>query len=260
MIRMRKKFIICIYLLLWFSHLFCEHVDIPDLDQWFKEQPDAASYLSIKEDLSFLFSEARARNLPLSLLYERLREGISKHVPPQRLLKALEFDVEQLSRIVEMMKVVDALSFSRREIHFFIKEGIQWDVLNREQNTPVFDLIHQLSLLNRSGISIESMSNLFTCAIENEKSINTMLPVLHSLIKIPGLDNLKERETVDLGKALIKSALSPDSYGTLSSIFVKGRIYHLNYSTISDIVVKVLNRGGGIVQIEQEIIQRGRKR
>jgi hypothetical protein len=257
---MSKKFIICICILLCSSHLFCEQDDITALDQWFKEQPGTASYLSLKEDLSILFSEAQARNLPLSLLYERLQEGISKHVPPQRLLKALEFEVEQLSRIVEMMKEVDALCFSRREFYFFIKEGMQWDLLGRREDTPVVDLIHQLSLFNRSGILIKSMSNLFTCAIENEKSINTMLSVLHGLIKIPGLDNLKQRETVDLGKALIKSALSPDSYGTLSSIFVKGRVYHLTYSTISDIVLKVLNRGGGIVQIEQEIIRRGRKR
>jgi hypothetical protein len=215
----------------------------------------------VKDELFTLFLSAEAQSLPLGILFERLQEGASKKVPAKKLLKALEEEVERLSDIKTMIKNINALSFEQRQAYFFpgLKAGSSPEEMD-QQRRKLEDLMHQLSIINRSGISVKSMSALFTLAVNEEKPDTTILLVLHGLIKIPGLNNLDNEEITNMGKALIQSTLSPESYGTLSSIFVKGRTYNLNYSVITDIVIQELKRGGGLVQIEQEIIRRGRKR
>ncbi|MBN2441858.1 MAG: hypothetical protein JXJ04_10940 [Spirochaetales bacterium] len=230
------------------------------LDRWFHKQENMSTYISLKQDLYNLFTYADSLSLPLSLLFERLQEGFSKHVPPERLLKALNDEVERLFEIVTMIKEIDTLSYSQRKVYFFSNQGFDHQQKDKTEMQNFTNLVYQLSIFNRSGISVMSMSELFTLAIKTERSKEIILSVLHGLIKIPGLDNLDDQEMADLGRALTVSTLSPESYGTLSSIFVKGRIYHLNYPTISNIIITELNRGGGIIQIEQEIIRRGRKR
>ena len=257
-----ERFVICIFLLLipiLFTGADQDSVQ-QALDAWFAGRPESAAYNSIKNELYTLFSRAYTLTIPLTILFERLQEGASKRIPAQKLLKALEEEVERLYKILVMINEIDSLSLLQGEVSFFTSLGTESGPGEKGDEEIHTNLIHQLSIFNRSGISVRSMSSLFSLALETEKSKGAMFLVLHGLIKIPGLGNLDDEETTDLGTALLKSTLSPESYGTISSIYVKGRTYQLNYSTITEIVIDVLNRGGGLVQIEQEIIRRGRKR
>ncbi|MBN2534078.1 MAG: hypothetical protein JXB88_14405 [Spirochaetales bacterium] len=260
---MNFKRVACIFILLIFSFIVDAQPDTVEqsLDNWFDRQPGSAKYVSIKAELLVLFSSAYTKSLPLKILFERLQEGASKNVPANRLLMALKEETNRLAEIMTMINTINALCYEQRQVYFFsgFKAGDPAEEKDK-QKTLLEDLMHQLSILNRGGISVQSMSSLFTLAVNEEKPDKTIFLVLHGLIKIPGLNNLKDEEIAGIGIALIKSSLSPESYGTLASIFVKGRTYNLNYSIITSIVIEELQRGGGLVQIEQEIIRRGRKR
>lgn len=260
---MNYKCVVCILILLVYSYSLSAQTDTvaQSLDNWFNRQTASAKYEPVKDELLTLFLSAYAQSLPLKILFERLQEGASKNIPAKKLLKALDDEVKRLSEIMTMIKNINTLSFEQRRVYFF--PGLNAGNIpeeNDRQRKVLEDLMHQLSILNRGGISVQSMASLFTLAVNEEKPDDTVLLVLYGLIKIPGLSNLDNEEITGMGIALIKSTLSPESYGTLASIFVKGRTYNLNYSIISDIVIQELQRGGGLVQIEQEIIRRGRKR
>jgi hypothetical protein len=260
---MNYKWVVFIFILLLHSFSLSAQADTVEqsLDNWFSKQPGSVKYLSIKNELCTLFTLAYNQSLPLKILFERLQEGASKNIPAIKLLTALKEEVKRLYEIISMIKDINTLSCAEKQVNFFpgLKAG-RIPGEKDDQRKVLEDLMHQLSIINRSGISVQSMSSLFTLAVKEEKPEKTILLVLHGLIKIPGLNNLNNNEITGIGIALLKSTLSPESYGTLSSIFVKGRTYNLNYSIITNIVIQELERGGGLVQIEQEIIRRGRKR
>lgn len=260
---MNYKYISFVFLLLIYSLSLDAQTDTVEqtLDDWFKKQSGSDKYLPVKNELLSLFSSAHKQSLPLKILFERLQEGVSKNVPAKKLIKALEEEVERLTDISIMIDNVNTKSFEQNQVYFFPRPESEMKPEEKNKQKRVLeDLMHQLSIFNRSGISVQSMSSLFTLAVNEEKPDNTILLVLHGLIKIPGLNNLENEDITSMGIALAQSTLSPESYGTLSSIFVKGRTYNLNYSIITRIVIQELQRGGGLVQIEQEIIRRGRKR
>jgi hypothetical protein len=260
---MNYRYITCFFFLLIYSFAVYAQTDTVNqpLEDWFNRQSDSEKYLLVKEELIALFESANKRSIPLPILFERLQEGASKNVPPGKLVQALREEVNRLSEIKSMIQDINTVSYKQKQSYFFpFPESFPDPEEKNKQKNKLEDLMHQLSIVNRSGISVETMSTLFILALDQEKPYTHVLLVLHGLIKIPGLNNLDNKEIANLGEALLKSAISPESYGTLSSIFVKGRTYNLNYSIITDIVTQQLQRGGGLVQIEQEIIRRGRRR
>jgi hypothetical protein len=246
--------------------LYPQIIDVyNELETWFQNNPQAEKYRDIEQQLLRILSDSQQLSIPTELLIEKLQEGLSKGVPPSLLVRALSDEVERLSDIVVMINDIDSKSEEIKGKPYFdtgTAEG-EYIITPEEDEFCLItrsDIIKQLSLFQRSGLPLKSIGSILDYARTLEKSKDIAFLSLSALMKIPGVTGLSEKELAALGEALIQSKLSPSSYSTLASIFLKGRIYQMSYSTISSIVIDILKRGGGLIQIEQEITRRGRKR
>jgi hypothetical protein len=265
---MIKKIIIVIICTMSISSffLYTQTDDVKnELETWFQDNPGAEKYRDIGYQILSILTRSQQLSIPTELLMEKLREGASKRVPPSLLVQALSEEAERLSDIVDMINEIDSRNEKIEGRPFFDTEraGEEGIVTPEEDGFRLknrSDIIKQLSLFQRSGLGLNSMNRILEEARILGKSKHIAFQSLSALIKIPGVSSLSEHEVTGLGEALLQSNLSPSSYATLSSIFLKGRIYQMSYSTISSIVIEILKKGGGLIQIEQEITRRGRKR
>ncbi|MBN1699299.1 MAG: hypothetical protein JW881_17395 [Spirochaetales bacterium] len=262
-----KKLYVIVIIIVSCPFFLCAQTDKlkTELETWYKSHPQAGKYTGIKEQLLSLFQEAEQRSIPGVLLMEKLQEGSSKGVLPDRLLEALKDEMERLSDIIAMIAVIDIRNMEATGKRYFEipAENSGFEDISGFENKDIRsmpDIIKQISLFQRSGIPLGNIGSILDYARTIQKNRNIAFQALSALIKIPGVSTLSTESLVALGESLLRSKLSPSSYSTLSSIFLKGRIYQMSYTTISGIVIEVLDNGGGLIQIEQEITRRGRKR
>jgi hypothetical protein len=265
---MIKKYVIVIICTMSLSSffLYTQSIDVKnELETWFQNNPEAEKYRGIEHQILSILTSSQQLSIPTELLMEKLREGASKGVPPSLLVQALSEEAERLSDIVNMISEINSRNEKTEGRPFFDTGNTEEeDIVAPEEDTSRLrnrsDIIKQFSLFQRSGLSLTSIDSILEEARTLGKNKDIAFQSLSALIKIPGVSSLSENEVTGLGEALLQSNLSPSSYSTLSSIFLKGRIYQISYSTISRIVIEILKKGGGLIQIEQEITRRGRKR
>src|SRR5512147_1735680 len=64
---------------------------------WFSSDPQAAAYAAVETDISSVFSDAEEAGVPTALLMDKLQEGASKSVAPDRLVQALRAEAVRLT-------------------------------------------------------------------------------------------------------------------------------------------------------------------
>lgn len=210
------------------------------LEQWFDTSSAAGRYTDTKDELIELFTRVETTEVPGELLLERLKEGAAKRVPPQRLLSVLRQDFERLERVD---RVIEAAGYTHARGSTSYKQNLKL-----------------LSIVLRGGVSESVVENVLQEAHTHEKSLEVALAACDALFQVTQIGDLTDNELIQLGTTLLTSSLPSSSYSSIASLFLKGRVNRLDDSDILEIVIRVLENNGGLIQLEREIQRRTRNR
>lgn len=199
------------------------------LESFFAADARSRRYGQVRPDIEDLFRRAVSRDIPVVSMNTLLREAAAKNVPPGDLVRALDGELERLTRGQEILR------------------NAGYQVAALPDGT-----LRRISLYMQAGISDPILNELAAA----EQEISALLEALETVASVLSTSALSDRSAVALGAALMNSALSPEAYGSVASAYVKGRARGLSSREVTDIVVRVLEAGGGIIQIDREISAR----
>ncbi|MBN2736480.1 MAG: hypothetical protein JXR70_05825 [Spirochaetales bacterium] len=218
---------------------------------WLNTKSRAFNYDKIDEELLFIFNQAKEANLPLDILFNRLKEAASKKIKSNQIFSVLSVELKELFKIKQIiLKHNPCLAPLDNDENL---QGIPVSKIQRERITLVLYYI-------KSDIPAETIDSAMTTACEVQKSYQQVFHLFNVFITITALHNLNSIELTELCDAVLRSKLNSDSYPSIASFFLKGHSSHINYSVIRNVIIKVLNSGGNLINIENELFRRGSSR
>lgn len=233
-------FLSVLLLLISVSLVWAENVwEKKDLLKWLDKETTPTQYKDFESDFFDLFTRNVTSPVVPDLLMERLYEGGAKRVPAERLLDGLSKEKERLQRVVRIVA------------------GIGYTELSIDNLKPH---VKALSIALRGDLTFSLVEEILEESFKNEYSLTVGVSACTTLFQISRITFLTEKDFLKLGNALLNSSLPASGYSSLTSVFIKGRGSRLKDSDIMDIIVRILERGGGLVQIEREISRRTRRR
>ena len=235
---MRKRSACLLVFLIIAASAFCQDADV---ESWFKADPRAKAYMDSKADVLLIFGEAQAAELPMWVLMDKLREGASKGVSPDRLTAGLQSEAARLSAAKAVL--------ARGKV----------DIAERREYE---EALRDMSIALLAGIGGDTIESLFAGIRMSSRTYRDVLAACAALIQMKNSSRLSEKELRRLGETLLSSKLPSSSFASIPSFFVKARASGLRESEILDsIVVKALETGGGFVRMEEllRIRQKGRQ-
>ena len=204
--------------------------------RFFAENPRSQSYEEARSELARVFEAARARNLPLTSLSTLLYEAAAKRVPADRLTAALQRELERLDTV----------------------RGILWATGLGEtasEGKTRERALRQLSVHMQAGVGETVMREV----AEDAQTLDQFIEAAAALASVASASPVSDESLIRLGRALIDSRLDPSGYGSVSSAYIKGRVRGFAPREVTDLVVRVLDAGGGIIQIDRELNARRRR-
>jgi len=122
------------------------------------------------------------------------------------------------------------------------------------------DALREISLLLLNGFSGEFVSRLLTFSMSQDKGIEGVLAAGCSLLLISAAGSLSEEQLFNLGKALLSSRFSPAGYPYVASLFIKASVNQVKPAELLTPVIRILEQGGGLIQLERELRRRMKRR
>jgi hypothetical protein len=203
-----------------------------ELSSWFAGDPRARAYEAVEAELQGLVAEARRREVPIGPLIDKLREGAAKGVDPQRLLDAVGETIDQLARAR------------------FVLEQSAGEFSGSEAD------LQAVSLLLR-GLPEETAIELITFGLEKGREMKAIRAAGDAITRLRSIAELEEGETLKVGMLLLSGKMPVSSFGSLPSIYLKGRASGLSDREILDeVIIETLASGGGLIAMHRKINRR----
>jgi hypothetical protein len=200
-----------------------------ELTSWFDGDPRARAYQAVETELRELFAEAREREVPIDPLIDKLREGAAKRVDAQRMLDAVGETIDRLARAR------------------FVLEQTAGEVSESLED------LQAVSLLLR-GLSEELTVELIAFGLEKGRDMRAIRAAGDAITRLRSIAELEEGETLKVGTLLLTSKVPVFAYGSLPSIYLKGRTAGLAEREILDeVIIETLASGGGIIAMHTKI-------
>lgn len=209
-------------------------LDLSELERFFAEHPRSDAYSGIRDELESLLRGAESVGVPSAPLMAVLQEAAAKRVPAERVIAALEREADRLTIAATILDQAELVP----------------EAGDRRGNT-----LRRMSVYLQGALTIDGMRGIAVSA-ENLQSALEAMEAVSSVTVTAGLSSDQQQS---LGNALLESELDPSGYGAIRSAYVKGRLSGLSPKTITEIVVRILEAGGGIIQIDRELTARGRR-
>lgn len=222
-------------LLLVFLPIPAVEAQTPLLDQWYRESDNARRYIDERSELAAVMEQAREDGIPPELIMLVLQEGAAKRVPPSRLIAALEAEEERLATARRILERVDLLPIRTADIQNALRE---------------------LSVYQSAGVPPDVLDSVLARTDELDRG----LAAVGALAQVVGIQPLRDDTMATLGISILASELTPATYASLSSAYLRGTLNGLPPETVVRIIVDVLEAGGGLIQIDRELRTRGRRR
>jgi hypothetical protein len=210
-------------------------VPLQDLAEWFRTEKRAARYTEVRSDLERVVQEAQDEGLPAAILVERVREGAAKAVRPEALRDAVSEELERLRQVSRVLQ----------------EAGIA-------ESARVPEVYRTLLLCLRAGLHPETLREVLLADAGPPDPPDRAVASCETLLKLTSTTALEESERRRLGVSLVSSRLPTRGYTSIPSVFARGRSGGLTDREIADIIVLVLDGGGGIIQISEELERRVR--
>ncbi len=226
----KRNTTICLLLILLSSFLY----GAPDpLPSWYLKIPDI--YEPIKADVLSVIMTLREEEIPGDTIGLLVLEGAAKDVEPVRLIGAINLEV---GRLLWLKQVLESSGYDEMEA------------------SELAEPLGRLSLFLQSGVERGALESLLRGQVDLEK----VLYAGEALGKIVQFAYATPEDQIRLANAMIGSNVPSRRYSALASTVLRGLSAGLSPDRLLDIIVEVLNSGGGILQIDQEIRSRGRAR
>ncbi len=196
-----------------------------------QEGPYAIVASAYAEAQSLLASEG----IPEEILEERVMEAVAKRVPPARLLEILPLDEARLSSI--------AASLAARE-------------MAPSSRAASAKLYRSLFLVTTGIISMETLEAYMDALPRGPASAVPLGAWADTCVSLYNLSSLDDGEMRTLGIAILGRGFKPASYATLPGLFLKARRNGLSDGETLRSMMRILGRGGSMLQIEDELSRR----
>jgi len=228
--RFIKKALPIILVFLLAPPLFSEN---PDVSSWFHNDSRARPYAGIGSEVIRVFTEAGKAGLSLALLMDKLKEGASKGVAADLLLNALRSESERLSTGRDILE----------------RQGARFsDPGDREET------LRAISLTLIAGISVQTIESLFALAPSVARSSQEVAAAFNAMVQAKLSSRLTDSEIQRLGAALLKSRMAQAAFKSIPSFLMKASARGMTDNDVVDrIIVSVLESGGSLVQMEEEL-------
>ncbi len=212
----------------------------PSLDRWFKTDPRAKQYSQSQSQIKSIFITASKAELPTWVLMEKLQEGASKHVPSPRLILGLN---NELKRLKLAKSIVE-----------------RYNIPYKDKNELGIKLKH-LSLILMGGIEYNTIIQFLNADQKNNYGEEKIFSLFDLLVQIKSINRaITQSELLLLGLSILNSKLKAKSYSPIASIYLRAKASGLRDKTITSTIENVLKHGGGLVQLDYELRQRGNSR
>jgi hypothetical protein len=203
------------------------------VSSWFRTEAKARAYLAIEQQLVATFDAARAADLPLAILVEKLREGAAKGVRPDRLAAGLQ---EEARRLLEA-----------KEILLARKAAID-DPAVREET------LKAMSIALLAGLSPETVGEFFSLAAPPRRGPRDAVAALAGVIPVRDATRLADTDIRRLGAALLASRLPAPAFKSVAAFFLRASASGAREQDILEgMVIPSLQAGGGLVQMEDAL-------
>ena len=233
---MRRIYLIIYLLLLIPALLVADNASvINDLSEWYSSHPRAQSYQGIWQELTDLLLEAQILGLPRWVLMERLLQGAARRVRPDILLKELIKEKERLITADGILKGSSAHDKDRKTYETHLKN---------------------ISIYLRAGLQETTLEQLLSFSMAAHKPVEMVFQVCAVLAQILSKQNIEKTDVLRLGKEILSSKLNPEKYDDISSFFLRASAKRMRVKEIISIITENLERGGNLIQLEQELIRR----
>jgi hypothetical protein len=202
-----------------------------DAGAWFRSDPQAAAYAVVEPDISAVFTDADQAGIPTALLMDKLKEGASKTVAPDRLLLALRAEASRLT--------AGQAAVTRAKIR----------LAGTDERANVLKAI---SLLLVSGVQDATVDSLLA-ASSGKRNPSDLVDALNVLVQIRLSTGLTDGAVQVLGTALLKSGLPRGAFPALPGVLFNAAARGMEDETAAAVLADVLNAGGGILQMENAL-------
>jgi hypothetical protein len=209
------------------------------LSAWFDGVEEAKKYGSIENEVELLALNLGFSGLGEGLLMDRLVEGSQKRIPAEKLLAALRDETRRLQSIARL--------------------------LNERGLFPVGDadgLTAEASLLFRAGLAEGDFSAALdaTAELADLKTplpkVQRVLSALSTMLAIHSRFQLETEDRQKLTTALVLSRIPRGRFGSLVSLFARGKASGLAQSRICSLVIEYAASGSTMERIERELERR----
>jgi hypothetical protein len=229
--------------LLILAFLMASRAAYPDAggpSAWFRSDPLAPAYRGVQERIERIFNDAERSGLPVRLLLEKLKEGAAKGVDPERLTAGLRAEADRLLAAREI--------FTEGNVVFPDSGAFE-------------EAMRTVSIALLAGMSPDLVRDLFALGRPPARGPADAQAACAALIEMRESGRLSEEDLGRLGAALMSSRLSASAFRSIPPFFIKARARNIGEGELLDsIVIKVLESGGGLVQMEDALRLRLRRR
>ncbi len=207
-----------------------------DILSWLASEPLAAPYRNDEPRISALLSEAESRKVPLGILFDKLKEGASKRVPPRTLVKFLE---EEKNRLLVIEELVRASNFDPGP------DGGK-------------DLFKTCSIALLNGLESDTLRTALKEAGKRGRSREDLTELVSVLLRMKEVHPADSESIAAFVSAVFEGKVPASQYGTFVSLYMKAVAGRSSPGTILRIMTDVMRAGGGTLQIERELTRRTR--
>jgi len=198
-----------------------------ELASWYGSDPRSAAYTSVRDDLQSVFSQAKKAQVPLWVLGEKLREGASKKVTADTLLRCVRGEEARLERAQSIL--------ARTQI-----AGARVVRTDREERS-----LKAVGIYLRAGLPDPLVGDLLAAGAATPGGEEGALSACETIVALRSLAPIADTDSLAIGKLLIAGSSEPLGYASLGPVFARARARGIsNDRIVKDVIIATLSSGG----------------
>ncbi len=202
------------------------------LSEWFDVAPEARAYVAVRERVLTTAQAVLATGVPLGPLFERLKEGVSKRIPPERLAAALEEEAVRLGVLVQLLMPRKLSDGARASL---LSEG---------------------SILLRAGTSSSALAASLDVAGPGEEGARRAFAAESTLLGLRVRHGLDAALSQELALALVRSSMRRERFSSLQGLFAQWRARGQSSERIARAMIDIFESGVALAGLERELERR----
>ncbi len=203
------------------------------LESWLRSDPRAAQYRPIADEATELARVLADSNIPDGFLVRIIAEAAAKRVSPTAVVSVFR-------RTVDAFLAANAVL---SEVGFLPERPDGRD-----------SLFVRLGIVFSAGLDVSVFEELVVYA----DNLDKLLTVSEAIAETLSVTDLEPDAKTALGRSLLASRLPVSAYGSVPSVYLRGRAGGLSTDDVTTVIIDALGRGGGLVQIDAELRRRVR--